>query len=573
MKDSVIKYIFKLFHYLIISLIFYSCAQVVAPAGGLKDVTPPRVVKYVPDSAAINFKTKNINIYFNEYIQLKDVNSQLIISPPVQKQPTVKVKNKILQVEFEEFLKDSTTYSMNFGNAISDYTESNALENFRYVFSTGPYIDSLSVSGKVENAFDHKAEKGILVMLYSNMDDSIPFKKIPDYFTKTKEDGSFKINNIRNGKYRAFALKDINANYIYDSPEESIGFRDSIIDLQKDTVITISLFKEKLKKQFLRKASAIEYGHILFVFNKPIENLEITALNFTAKKEWRMDEYNANRDTLNCWLIGAGSLDTLKLQVSDNNKILDTVEIKTISREQKSGAGRGKGAKFELSMKTNVGNGLFDLDKKIMIEFSHPINKFKEMSTELGTLDSTKKVYPYAGIDKLSSRKFLISYLSIDTVAGGNEKSQKTNFPAKAESLKENMNYHLLIPSQTFTDIFELSNDTLKVDFKTQELKYYGTLKLKLKIPGTDKQYVVQLLTEKGNLVREDNVSKAETINYEYLHPGKYLVKIIYDTNKNDKWDTGDYLKKQQPEKVIFYSGEVNIRSNWDLEQEWKVEQ
>jgi len=551
--------------YLVIALILYSCAQIVSPSGGPKDKTPPRAVRYVPDSAAVNFKGRNITIYFNEFIQLKDLTGQLIISPPLAKQPVVKIQGKSLRVEFQEPLRDSSTYCMNFGNSIADITEGNAMDNFRYVFSTGAYIDSLSVKGKVETAFDHKTEKGILVMLYNTFNDSIPLKKIPAYFAKTKEDGSFKINNVKKGRYKVFALKDVNANYLYDTPEESIGFMDSTLNLRKDTSIRISLFQEKLKKQFLRKSRAVEYNHLVFIFNKAVENIEIVPLNFKAKKDWRIDEYSANRDTLNCWLTDGGDLDTLKLRVSDNGRVLDTVKIKTIGKEPATTD--KKKSKWALRVKTNITGGPVDMDNPIRLEFSHPLAELydkKNISLKEDSLELKKEMF---WKDDVLRKIEITTRISNNLPAG-----TKAKTPVKTELWKENTLYHLFIPPKTFTDVYGLTNDTIKVDFKTQELKNYGTLKLKVSVPKTAKHYLVQLTDEKGGLVRENRIEGSETINYEFLHPQKYIIKLVYDTNKNGRWDTGDYFKNQQPEKTIFYPGAIDIRSNWDLEQEWKVE-
>jgi hypothetical protein len=198
-------------------MLLASCAQVVAPGGGKKDTTPPQVLKYTPDSASLNFKGKTIEILFDEFIQLKDLNTQLIISPPLEFTPDINIRGKSLIIEFngKEVLKDNTTYCISLSNAIQDINENNAKENFSYIFSTGSYIDSLKLNGKVELAFDHKTENGILVMLYSDLNDSVVYKSLPAYFGKTNDEGLFQINNIRAGKYNIRALKDVNANYKY----------------------------------------------------------------------------------------------------------------------------------------------------------------------------------------------------------------------------------------------------------------------------------------------------------------------------------------------------------------------
>jgi hypothetical protein len=216
-------------------------------------------------------------VFFDEFIQLKDLNNQLIISPPLENAPDIKVKNKTLTIDFdkEEILKPNTTYSISFGNALQDIHENNPIDNFKYIFSTGSFIDSLVVKGKIENAFDHKTDKGILVMLYTDFSDSVIYKKKPDYFAKTKEDGTFQINNIRTGKYKLLVLKDANANYKYDSESESVGFIDALIDVAEKKNILIDVFQEPSKKLFLKKNNYNSYGKISFIFNKPADSIRI----------------------------------------------------------------------------------------------------------------------------------------------------------------------------------------------------------------------------------------------------------------------------------------------------------
>ena len=242
----------------------------VTPSGGEKDIDAPKVVKYVPDSASLNFRSKSIAVFFDEFIKLNDLNNQLIISPPLENIPDIKVKNKSLIIDFDkkEVLKPNSTYTINFGKALQDIHEGNFNENFKYIFSTGSFIDTLMLKGKIENALDHKTEKGVLVMLYTDFSDSVIYKKKPVYFAKTKEDGTFQIENIRKDNYKLFALKDANANYLYDSEAESVGFMDSLIDVSKKRIFLIDVFQEPVKKVFLKKTINSSFGKIIFVFNK-----------------------------------------------------------------------------------------------------------------------------------------------------------------------------------------------------------------------------------------------------------------------------------------------------------------
>ncbi|MBI4946782.1 MAG: Ig-like domain-containing protein [Bacteroidetes bacterium] len=585
MKTKRQKYIFKLSNWLIISFAFSSCAQIVTPGGGPRDVKPPHAIKYIPDSAAINFKAKNIAISFDEFIVLSDLQKQLVISPPMQTLPDIKTKGKMLLIELKDTLKKNTTYTFNFGKSIRDYTEGNAKEDFQYIFSTGTYIDSLQLSGTVKNGFDLKTEKDILMMLYESADDSVPYKKLPFYFAKTNADGTYKINHIRAGTYKVFALKDANANYLYDSPEESIGFSDSLIKIEKNTKLDLTLFKEEPAKQKLKKAYFYEHGHLVFSFTKSTN--DSLKLNFLSQepKENVIYEYSQNKDTLHYWFTD-DLKDTLKIQVVEGSKILDTVRLKPITLEQAKNTKRG--AKWGLNVKANVGGDkVFDLGKEFSMQFSHPIKTYDSKYIEL---KRNKTIYSNAHCSehsKLLSHEWEVEShfkevnrnLSMAELWACDDSTTGEMTSVTSPLLftpNDTGSFSLFIPPATFTDIFGLTNDSIKVDFKTQDEKFYGTLKLNLKIKKLDmpavkqgSEMILQLLDENDKLIQEDFISEEQIINYSYLYPGKCKLKIIYDPNGDGKWTTGNHLKKQQPEKIIYYSGDITIRSNWDLELEW----
>lgn len=558
-------------HWYICTLFLVSCAQVVVPGGGERDILPPKVLKYTPDSAQLNFNSKNIEINFNEFIQLKDLNNQLLISPPLSRTPDVTIKNKALHIELDknETLKPNTTYCISFGNSVQDLNEGNPIENFKYIFSTGTFIDSLSLKGKVQNGFNQSNEKGIVVMLYSDVNDSIVYKSQPDYFAKTEKDGTFQINNIKAGKYKLIAIKDANANYKYDGESESIGFIDAIIDVSEKQTILIDLFQEPAKKVYLKKYTHDSYGKVSLFFNQGSDSLRVQPINNDQKGVQEFLEFSKNNDTLTYWIKNFMK-DSLILQVSNGNKVLDTVSLKFISREE---AEKSKKNPLKLKVVSSPnGNQSFDLNSSIAIKFSHPIStKEKAESVQFREDTLTYKTKWYLGFSGYNDEIVKIGYW--DSVEDANNPGTFISAPEfKNFTLKENTNYHLLILPGTFTDIFGLTNDSIKIDFKTREEKYYGSVKLKLQVPPAKGFYIVQLLDEAGNIVREDlTVEKSMVLEYSYLAPKKYKLKIIYDDNRNHKWDTGNYLKKIHPEKVIYNSELINIRSNWDAELEWKV--
>ncbi len=572
---------FALFFFVLVSAGFFTgCAQMLIPNGGPKDDSVPRVVRAIPANASVDFKGKEIRIVFNEYIQLKDVNNQLIISPPLEEQPEIKlIKYKTLSITFKKPLKENTTYTMNFGSAIADYNESNVLDNFQYVFSTGSFIDSLSLSGKVAYAFDHKTEKGILVMLYDDLSDSAPYKVLPSYFTKTKPDGSYTINNIRAGKYKVFALKDENRNYKYDAAAlEVIGFADQPVEISKNASVDLELFRELPSTLKLKSKTVLGYGHILFILNKAADHVSVKALNVSSIPT-EILEFSKQKDSLDYWFEGVAT-DSLKLQLLENTVPFDTVNVRLMTKENMNKS--SKGEKLKLNVTTNLIEGQkLDLDRDVLFRFNNPVIstdplRFR-MLIDSGLIkknSSETKVFHYHTAS-LDQKEFRIAKLKGELMDALVSKNINTGtwdsvfVPVSGPKWQEDHSYEYLIKPGFFTDIFGSKNDSIKIKFKTQEQKYYGTLKLKFKAPK--KGYVLQLLDAKETVLKEEYVSDSKDFYYDYLVPGSYKLKVIVESKSDNKWNTGNYLSKTQPEKVIYYSQPITVRSNWDLDVEWKV--
>lgn len=530
-------------------LLLSSCAQIVSPGGGAKDILPPKTSKYIPDSAQLNFNSRIIEITFDEYIQLKDLNNQLIISPMFSKTPEIAVKGKTLSIELDnnETLQPNTTYCISFGNSVQDLNENNGIENFKYIFSTGTFIDSLTLKGKVQNGFSQYTEKGILAILYSDLSDSVVYKSQPDYFSKTEKDGTFQINNIKAGKYKLAAFKDGNSNFKYDGESESIGFIDATIDISEKQNILIDLFQEPAKKVYLKKYIHDSYGKVTLIFNQGSDSIRVEALNNDQKGLQEFLMFSKNNDTLVYWMKNFLK-DSLILQVSNGNKILDTVELKLISRVEAEKSKKNP-LKLNIVSSPNI-NQPFDLGSEIKIQFSTLIGEIQ--------------------IEKIEFKEDTLLFKSDKRIAN-NYELLNNYIVLKNFILKENTSYHLFIPPGAITDIFGSTNDSIKIDFKTREEKFYGSVKLNLVVPAPKGEYIIQLLDEGNNIVRENFVASSSELNYTYLAPRKYKLKIVVDDNRNHRWDTGNYLKKNQPEKVIYNSELINIRSNWDAELDWKI--
>ncbi|UPT67826.1 MAG: Ig-like domain-containing protein [Sphingobacteriales bacterium JAD_PAG50586_3] len=304
------------------------CAIRVAPTGGTKDTQPPVMLNVSPDTFSTNFNSETIEFEFDEFYQLNDLTNRLVISPPMEKPPVPKIKGKRLILELQEPLKPNTTYNFNFGTAIADVNESNAMQDFRYVFSTGSFIDSLSINGAVYNAFTGAPEKDVTILLYKGTADSLPYKEKPAYFTKTNDGGNFLLNYMAPGKYKIFALKETNNNYLLDAEDEQIAFIDSLVDAAKYPNVQFKMFKPERRKQKLLKKEFTMPGKLVLTFNKPVKEFKLTHLHAPADTGFYVTEYNTNRDSLTVWIKNIKT-DSLRLVLTDE-VVIDTIKLNNI---------------------------------------------------------------------------------------------------------------------------------------------------------------------------------------------------------------------------------------------------
>ncbi len=522
-------------------LLLASCAQVLTPDGGEKDSRPPKVVDYTPDSATTNFTGKKIVIRFDEYVQLSDLGNQLIISPPMNEQPDVTIRKKDIVIDFNDTLLPNTTYTISFGSAIKDITEGNTLDNFRYVFSTGPVIDSLEIRGRVVNASTLQGEKGVLVLLYKATGDSVPLQQKPYYFAKTKNDGTFLFTNLKAGKYKAFALEDKNANYIFDNTEERVGFPAGLVTLAGNMdSLDFKLFREGPKKQARLKAAQPSAGRLQLSYALPMKAPQVTYVPALPEGMDVFTETSPAGDTINLWINNI-TVDSLTLVVKDSAAFADTVTYALIKPGGKK-VRQGTEDARKLQLKPNAGGGLFDLEKKLVITSNNPLRTFNPNSFVL-----------LRGKDTIRTELTL---------------SENKRFLSFGYTFEEDSSYSLFIHPGAVTDWFGQKNDTVKVNFRVQQSRYYGTLNVKL-TGLTAGNYILRLVNEQDVPLRETKISGAGTSTFPLLPPGQYRLKLITDANNNGKWDPGDYLAAIQPERVSYYGGPVRMRSGWDMDVEW----
>lgn len=536
----------KFFPLLTLFTLLGGCAQVVSPTGGAKDVNPPILVKSEPVQGAVNFSNLKLRLTFNEYISLGDLNSQLIISPPLKSSPEVTVKNKELTILLKDSLLPNTTYTFSFGNAIVDFTERNVLENFQMVVSTGSYLDSLQLTGHVSKSVDLSNEKGVLVMLYNlekSKQDSFPYHELPSYFSKTNELGNYTISNIKSGAYRIFALKDANANYLFDSDEELIGFKDSILEITGNAQVNMTIFQELKAKLFLKKPVKSYEGLVMCAFSKPVTDATAELLDTQAKLIWSANELSKNQDSLRFWYAGATG-DSLKLIIRVNGTPFDTISV-ALAKSSGENSGRDKKRLVVTSSVSPLST--HDLKKPISIFLSQPISSIKRANIRF-KLGKDTVPYQLIQLDQTKKRYEL-----------------RCNFI-------EDSAYKLTLLPGAFEDFNGLRNDTASYQFRALSQRDYGTLKFSIKLPENGEQYILQVQDENNIVLQEFVLTKSEQLMLDYLAPRNYKFKLILDKNKNKKWDTGKFLSKEQAEPVFIYPQMLTVRANWDMVEQWQLD-
>lgn len=517
----------------------YSCAIQVPPGGGDKDTEAPKIEKMTPENYSTGFSGHDLSIRFNEFIQLKDLQSQLVVSPPLQTAPETKLRKRTLYIHFDDTLRPNSTYTFNFGNAIADNNEANALENFNYVFSTGEVIDSLEISGQVDFAFDHKTEKGILVMLYANQNDSVPYKERPLYFGKTNELGQFRISNISPGAYKIFALKTAGTDLQYTSADQSIAYPDSTV-MAGSSGLHLHMFNEQPSFQVLKSFSESP-GKVVVIATGALDTLPFAWISDTAKLGLRAMNFSPKKDTLSIYYTNLLS-DSMQFTLRSNAKT-DTVTLRLFRFEGKQNLKR----LFVLSAEPSAGlTQPQDLHLPFVLKFNHPIQ-----------VTDTEKIQFMS--DSLPVKPFHLSFLD----------SMHTAL-AFSTSWKEARTYHVMIPSGAVEDMYGLKNDTILADFRTRELTDYGTVAVHVHQKSPASSGILQLLDAKEVVVRESQVNSDSLVQFLNVLPGTYRMKLILDENRNGKWDTGNYLRKVQPETVIYYPEAIMVRANWDVDLKWE---
>ena len=569
----------------------HSCANTTTPpSGGPKDTIPPVITKLNPLNGSTNVPTHKtkLEVTFNEYVVVKDPKS-IFLSPPLEKAPKYKIQNKSVVVYFENDLDSNKTYTLDLTNAIGDNNEGNMFPGFTLVFSTGAQIDSMMVTGTVQDCNTLQPIKGATVMLYKDQADSAVFLKRPDAAVKTDDWGYFCLRNIQDTIYRMYALVDENNNNMYDPETEKIAFLDSLVKPvtrvndslpelakydMKDTLhclarkseYELNIFKEKPSKQMIVNKERVGERTAYITFMAPYAQIDSIWMRGVPHNTL-ITQFNLQQDSLEIWVNDPRKQpDTLFLNVNylktDTLGVLNpfTEEIKLVKPKQLMGKTSYKDIKKEDT------TAVLTIDAKpekieqygFVLEFKYPVVETAFDSLGFRFLNprqqESKGAYTVTQ-DSLNLRKYVVR--------------PKDKFLPGYE-------YYLKIPHRKFKDINGFYNDSTEVKVSLPNDDKLSTMILK--VGNVKNKYIVDLLDEKRtNVLRSYIIDSDQDLVFPYLKSGKYSVRITEDINRNGMVDTGILLEHKQPEKVRFYKLEdgtflIDIPEMVEMEQNIDIE-
>lgn len=522
----------------VLGWLLYSCATPTAPQGGPRDESPPQVVEEESTpNLQTNFEKQTIELTFDEWVTLEQVRDEVIISPPLPADPEIKLKKRTVQVIFPDTveLRENVTYTINFGEAVKDLNEKNPTDNLRFVFSTGPFLDSLSISGRVVDVQTGEPVEKVLFMLYENLADSVVYSERPFYFGKTGEDGRFEIFNIREGTYKAFALNDSPSGkkYLFEPLNEALAFLEEPISITPDTTLDLELklFQETLPLLATGLDTA-HSGKVRITFNQPAYDMELAYENIIDTPLIKQQA-----DSLILWFT---QTTPWTLYINRDTAFRDTFLIRAgrraemMSRDSMA-AVRGTSA-----------NQSIVPGRPPVLRYNHPIGAIDTSLITLYVDTLREAVRPSVVVDPVNFQQLQLNY-----------------------PWREDMLYELELLPGAVSDIFGLStSDTLVVNYSLDAVSSYGNILLTLSDLDSTQQYLVQLMTKDlSQALITDEISGLVTYEttWSTLKPGDYTLRVITDWNGNGRWDTGNYDNSLQPEPIYLRPLD-KLRANWDLD-------
>lgn len=534
----------RFFLLFILGFLVQSCARVGSPIGGTKDTLAPKFLSSNIDTTRVNVKRdiKELRIDFDEYITLKDINKNLIISPPIKSITRIlpsNIANKTLIIQWSDTLQANTTYNFNFGNSIVDNNESNILRYFNFAFSTGEKLDDLYISGDVKDALaikkQNSSENKLVVGLYQ-LKDTINYKQKPYYITKVDDDGYFELNYLSPGKYKIIAFNDENENSIYDPGKENIGFRKDSVNVEKSVSgLNIKLYpsKKAFKKPELKEIP----GGILMAFEGNPNDVKVVSRN--EKLQDFKVTHTPKSDSVRIWFDAVKS--NVGQTVTENLKFAYEAD--------------GKKDSTSVFYKYNAKNAM-DINSDNGGSLLPPKTDFKILSTYI--------------LDKINPEKWVLKSDSLTTQSFTAKISEKNLYQIVISSdFIVGKKYQLTIPKETVSSFYAKNLQSKRFDFEADKVENYGSLTFNLQNAPTA-NYWLQLLDSSEKIVYQ-KYTKGNSVKFDIVKPGEYIVKIMVDNNGNKHWDEADFVNQAFAEDAYIYYKMVVSRPLWETKEDWDL--
>lgn len=574
-----------------LAAVLAACASIKAPEGGPRDETPPRLVRAQPAPGSINVDNTSIHLDFDEYITLKDAFTNVVVSPTSETQPRVSGVGRRVNIEFTDTLQPNTTYTIDFGDAIQDNNEGNALQGFTYTFSTGPVLDSLRISGMVLDSHTLEPQQGMLVGIHTSEADTAFSRIRLERVARTDDRGRFTLRGLAPGKYRLFALNDLNGDMRWDNPEERIAFYDEWIvptaepaivsdtifnnkTLEVDSVrqiastnylpndILLSSFSLGYRPQYLKKNERPDSTRAVLVWNATQAALPAIRLLDEPNRplaDWALTEIREGNDSVTLWLRDPQLIhnDTLRLTVNyirnisrnELEAVTDTLNL--VWRRPKIKP--SKGSKVTVPM-LDIKGGAQTQEYNLPFEvtFGTPIDTIFDDRLRLQQKVDTTWV-------TLTRQTPLLH--RADTL---NPLIYNLDGPWEYDA-----QYRLVIDSTAIVDLYGHHNKPAEFGFRVRKADDYASLTFMLTGLGGAPAFV-ELLDGSDKVVDTQPVVGSGA-TFTFLKPATYYARVIYDLNGNGLYDTGDYDTRIQPEAVAYYPKKITLRKNWDQQITWNV--
>lgn len=590
-------------------MLLAACASMGRPEGGPRDENPPMFVASTPMPGELNVNRQKIKITFDENVNVKDIMTKVVVSPAQREMPVISSVGKSISVELRDSLRDSTTYTIDFSDAISDLNEGNILDGFSFAFSTGPTIDTLAISGMVFDARTLEPAQGMMVGVYSNLSDTaittLPFERI----TKTNQLGQFTLRNLKEGTYRIYAVEDMNRDYHWDK-SENVAFYDVTITpttepyVRTDTVLTkggedslvshpatrflpndiiLTWYNLDYKPQYLSKYERKDRNKIYLEMGAANDSLpQLTIVGGPANgreiRSWAVLDANATCDTLEYWITDTviSALDSLRIETryrkTDSlDRIVwqtDTLNFNMRGRGRKSDNAakvpekKKKGEENDSTdsvaapkidyLGVNIGSDSQELNRPLSILLKQPSVKFDTEAFSLSIKEKDDSIW-----------KSVTDWKIV------NPDSLRPMIWQLETEWKPGATYKLKADTGAIRGIYGNPSDSISKEFTTKKLDEYS--KIYFNITGTKgRPAIVELLGTDDKPVASAPVDSTGRAILEYLNPGKYYARLYIDSNNNGRYDIG-VLDSIQPEETAYFPKRINLKKNWDLEQAWDI--